>query len=99
MCSDPIAPAAVDGSTATEAQMHAAHDDVVNFLHASDEYQQCLFQDLNQQKMAAAKAKKPFDDAIETAVGTRVDANQKLKERVGGEYNAAAHAYQAKHPN
>lgn len=79
--------------------MKAAHDDVVNFLRQSDEYQQCLFQDLNQQKLAAVNAKKPFDDSIETGVNAKVDANQRLKEKVGGEYNAAAHAYQAKHPN
>lgn len=98
-CSEPIAPAAVDGGGATEAQMNAAHDDVVNFVKASDDYQACLFRDLNDQADAAKKAKKDLDPAIAQDVQNRVDANQKLKEKVGTEFNAAVMAYKAKHPN
>lgn len=98
-CSEPIAPAAVDGGAATEAQMNAAHDDVVNFVKASDDYQACLFRDLNDQADAAKKAKKDLDPAIAQDVQTRVDANQKLKEKVGTEFNAAVMAYKAKHPS
>jgi len=97
-CSEPIAPAQVDGSTATMAQMNGAHDDVVNFMKASDDYQACLFNDLNDQKRAAAKNKKDLDPSIEENVNAKVDTNQKLKEKVGGEFNASVMAYKAKHP-
>jgi flagellar biosynthesis GTPase FlhF len=99
-CSNPIAPAAVDGSLASEAQMKGAHDDVVNFIKSSDDYQQCLVNDLDAQKEAAAKAKdpKPLDPSIEDAVNEKIAANQRLKEKVGGEYNAAVQAFKSKHP-
>ena len=96
----PIAPAALDGSKATEAQMKDAHDDVVNFIKSSDEYQSCLFSDLDRQKREAAKAKdpKPLDQSIIDGVSAKVAANQKTKEKVGAEYNAAVHAYKDSHP-
>ena len=97
-CSDPIAPANVDGAAATEAQMKSFHDDVVNFLRASDDYQACLFGDLTSQRQAAEKAKKDLDQSVVDDINARVDANQKLKQKVGGEFNAAANAYNAKHP-
>ena len=98
--SAPIAPAAIDGSKATESQMKDAHDDVVNFIKASDDYQACLFNDLDQQKAAAAKSKdgKPLDQGIIDAVNAKVASNQKTKEKVGAEYNAAVHAYKGAHP-
>jgi hypothetical protein len=97
-CSEPIAPAPIDGSTATQAQMKGAQQDVMNFLKASDDYQGCLYNDLHDQKMAAQKAKKDLDPSIEAAVNAKVDANQKLKEKVGGEFNTAVGAYKAAHP-
>jgi hypothetical protein len=98
-CSEPIAPVAVDGGNATEAQMNSAHDDVVNFVKASDDYQSCLFRDLNDQTEAAKKAKKDLDPSIAADIQARVDANQKMKERVGTEFNGAVLAFKAKHPN
>jgi hypothetical protein len=97
----PFAPAAIDGSKATETQMKDAHDDVVNFIKTSDDYQKCLYDDLDRQKAAAAKAKdpKPLDQGIIDAVNAKVASNQKTKEKVGAEYNAAVHAYKAAHPN
>ncbi|MBS0275378.1 MAG: hypothetical protein JSR55_13560 [Proteobacteria bacterium] len=96
----PIPPAAVDGSKVTEAQMKDAHDDVVNFIKASDDYQSCLFSDLDRQRREAAKAKdpKPLDQNIIDGVNAKVTANQKTKEKVGAEYNAAVHAYKDAHP-
>lgn len=102
-CSDPIAPTAVNGAAANEQQMKDAHSDVMNFMKSSDDYQQCL---LNQVKAAKADAAKyagdknakPFDPAVETAATARIDANQRLKEKVGGEYNAAVAGYKAAHP-
>ena len=97
----PFAPAAIDGGKATEAQMKDAHDDVVNFIKTSDDYQKCLYDDLDRQKAAAAKAKdpKPLDQGAIDAVNAKVASNQKTKEKVGAEYNAAVHAYKAAHPN
>jgi hypothetical protein len=102
-CMNPIAPAAVDGSKATTAQMNGAHDDVVNFIKSSDDYQQCLLNvvtDLKRQaaKHAGEKDAKPFDPAIATEANAKIDANQRMKEKVGAEFNAAVHAYQAAHP-
>ena len=97
--SDPYAPAAIDGSTATQQQMKDAHDDVMNFMKASDDYQSCLIDDLKSQKDAAAKAKdpKPLDPSIEASVNKKVDDNQRMKEKVGAEFNAAVIAYKAAH--
>jgi hypothetical protein len=80
--------------------MKAAHDDVVNFIKASDDYQACLVSDLQAQKDKAAKAKdpKPLDPSIEAGVNAKLEANQSLKEKVGGEFNAAVAAYKAKNP-
>jgi hypothetical protein len=102
-CSDPIAPTAVDGSKATKQQMIDAHSDVTTFMKASDDYQSCL---LNQVKAAKADAvkhasahdAKPFDPTIETNANARIDGNQRLKEKVGAEYNAAVAGYKASHP-
>ena len=96
----PIAPAAVDGSKATEAQMKGAHDDVVNFIKSSDDYQSCMLSDLARQKKEAAAQKdpKPLDPSIEAGINGKIDGNQKMKEKVGAEYNAAVVAYKAAHP-
>lgn len=99
-CTAPIAPASVDGGKVSKAQMSSAHDDVVNFIKASDQYQSCLYADLDKQRADAAKAKdpKPLDPAIEKDIQSKVNTNQKMKEKVGGEYNASVQAYKAAHP-
>ncbi|HVU21569.1 MAG TPA: hypothetical protein VHE09_12630 [Rhizomicrobium sp.] len=99
-CYEPIAPAAVDGNTATEAQLMASQSDVKDFLKSSDDYQTCLISDLQEQKRQAARSKdkKPLDPSIEADVNAKIAKNQKLKEQVGAEFNNAVHAYQAKHP-
>lgn len=102
-CSDPIAPTALDGSKATEQQMKDAHNDVQTFIKASDDYQQCLLNQVNTAKADAAKhagdkGHAPFDPAVETAANARIDANQRLKEKVGMEFNAAVAGYKAAHP-
>jgi hypothetical protein len=101
-CYEPIAPAALDGSKATEAQLKASLADVKDFLKSSDDYQSCLISDYQQQKRDAAKQKDKDKQKLDPSIGADVDAriakNQKLKEQVGGEYNAAVKAYQAAHP-
>ena len=95
----PIPPAPVDGAKATEAQMKDARDDVTNFMKASDDYQSCLVADIERQKREAAKQKdpKPVDQGILDAADKKMKANQRDKEKVGAEFNAAAHAYNAAH--
>src|ERR1700755_2706541 len=103
-CSEPYAPAAVDGSTASEEKMSAARKDVMTFISDSDNYQMCLNSQLIGMKKkggaerAKDKVKKPLDPSVQADVAARLDANQKMKERVGAEYNTAVTAYQAKHP-
>lgn len=99
-CYEPIPPAPVDGSTATEKQMKAAHDDTMDFIKSSDDYQTCIGSELQKMKKAAAadKDKKPLDPAILADAQARLDKNQKLKEKVGAEFNTAVVAYKAKHP-
>ena len=97
-CQEPIAPAAVDGGTATKEQLKAALVDVKTFIKQSDDYQECLYKDLKDQADAAKKDKKELDPSIPAGVDAKVKANQALKERVGAEFNAAAVAYNAKHP-
>lgn len=99
-CSEPYPPAAVDGSTASEEKMAAARKDVMTFISDSDNYQVCLNSQLVQMKQEAAKSKDktPVDPSVQANVAAKLDANQKMKERVGAEYNAAVTAYNAKHP-
>ena len=98
VCSEPIAPAAVDGTVATQVQMNSALDDVKTFIKQSDDYQTCLYREYNQMVADATKDKKPVDPAWKAAVDAKVQANQDLKVKVGSEFNTAAVAFNAKHP-
>ena len=97
-CSEPIAPAAINGATATTAQMNAMHDDVMTFLKQSDDYQLCLLGELKAANDAAVKAKKDPDPALEADTKAKIQANQTLKEKVGAEFNASVGAYKKAHP-
>jgi hypothetical protein len=97
-CQEPIAPAAVDGNTATADQLHMAVLDVKTFIKQSDDYQDCLWKELKDQQDAAKRDKKDLDPSAAQGVQDKVKSNQALKERVGNEYNAAATTYKAKHP-
>lgn len=99
-CTAPIPPAAVNGNTATVQQMKDAIADFKTFQQASDDYQSCLIADLKAQQLAATKAKdpKPLDPSVAAGMNARIDANQKMKEKVGAELNAAIIAYKGKHP-
>ncbi len=97
-CSEPYAPAAVNGAAATQEQMQHAMDDVKNFIKDSDTYQDCVNNDVKSQQMQAKKDKKDFDASIAADAKTRIDRNQSEKEKVGAEFNAAVAAYNAKHP-
>jgi hypothetical protein len=97
-CSEPIAPAAIDGKTATTAQMNGMHDDVMTFLKQSDDYQLCLIGELKAANAAAVKAKKDPDPALQADTEAKIQANQALKVKVGGEFNASVGDYKKAHP-
>jgi hypothetical protein len=99
-CYEPYAPATVDGKTATESQMKHAMSDVNDFIKASDDYQNCMNSEFiaMQKKAKESKDKTPLDPSIGQHVQAKIDENQKLKERVGAEFNAAVVAYKAAHP-
>jgi hypothetical protein len=98
LCSEPIAPAAIDGSTATGDQIKAALADVKAFLKQSDDYQDCLNREFVAKMDDAKKNKKDPDPAWDADRKKKIEANQALKEKVGAEFNAAGAAYNAKHP-
>ncbi len=94
-CNAPIAPAALDGSKASKDQLGQMRDDVVKFIKASDDYQSCLYSDLKAQKLQAMKNKKQFPQSIEDTINGQVADNQRQKERVGAEFNAAVQSFKA----
>lgn len=99
-CYEPIPPVAMDGAKATEAQLKSGRTDVMDFIKSSDDYQICLNSEFIAMKKKAeqSKDKTPLDPSIQAGVASKLDANQKLKERVGKEYNDAVNAYNAAHP-
>lgn len=97
-CAEPIAPAAINGATATSAQMNAAHDDVMTFIKQSDDYQLCLLKEEKDANDAARKAKKDPDPALDAEVKAKILANQNLKEKVGGEFNTSVGDFKKAHP-
>ena len=97
-CSAPIAPVVPNGKTASVGELVQANKDVVAFIKASDEYQNCLLADLQAKTDQAKSDKKELDPGVKKAIEAKGDANQKEKERVGKEYNTAAAAYKSAHP-
>ena len=99
-CVTPYASTVPDGAKATTEQLKTALDEVKAFLKASDDYQNCLLLYLQQQtaEAKASKDKKDIDPTIKASALAKGDANQREKERVGNEYNTAARAYKAAHP-
>lgn len=96
-CVAPDRPAEIDGTTVSLDQLKAAIGTVKQFIAASDAYQACLGKEIDTQKAAATKDK-PFDKAFADRNLALADANQKLKEQVGGSVNAAIVAYKKAHP-
>ena len=92
-CTAPIPPVAIDGATATDDQMKTMHDDVVNFINQSDDYQNCVVADLDAKKAKAHKMKIEFDPYVAKQAEAAIAENQRQKEKVGGEFNAAVQAY------
>jgi len=98
-CQSPVAPAAPDGRTSSQAEMMAAAGDARNFIAQSDVYQQCLVDYIKAQKDLAAKDKTPFDKSIEADATKKINENQADKVKVGADINAAIAAFKSSHPN
>ena len=98
-CSEPIPPAPVNGRTASEKQLSEVMSDAKMFMKQSDDYQACLEDDLKAKAAAAQKNKKQLDPSVAGDFQMKIDANQKLKERVGVEANTAAVQFCQAHAN
>jgi hypothetical protein len=96
-CVEPPTPAPVDGATLSEDQMRAAAGLARGFIAQSDVYQACLADALDAAKAQAVSEGKPRDTAVEAAIVAKAAANQKLKEKVGAEINAAIGLYKKTH--
>lgn len=97
-CQSPVAPKVPDGKTANVAELVQTNKDVVGFIKASDDYQNCLLTEVAALEKEAKENKKSVDSSVRKALEAKGDANQKEKERVGKEYNTAAAAYKSAHP-
>ena len=99
-CTRPQAPA-IDpqAASASVETMTAAKQQAVDFIKASDAYQECVLADAKAKKDEAKAKKVAFDKSIADRAQAEVSANQADKEKVGAAYNAAAKAYKAAHPS
>ena len=93
ICVEPTAPAAVDGKTANHDQMLAAISQTKDFVAKSDVYQQCIADDLEAKKQAAAKAGAPFDEQVHTVAMAKVAANQQAKDKLVADTNTQVSFY------
>jgi len=98
-CPAPIAPAAPDGRTSTQAQMAAGVGDANRFMKDSDVYQTCLVDYVKAQKDQATKDKTTFDKSIEGDAMKKINDNQTEKVKVGTDINGAIGVFKASHPN
>jgi len=98
-CPPPIAPAAPDGHTSTQAQMAAGVGDANRFMKDSDVYQSCLVDYVKAQKDQATKDKTTFDKSIEADAMKKITENQNEKVKVGADINGAIGIFKASHPN
>jgi len=97
MCSKPIPPAAIDGATATKAQIAAASHDANTFMKAVDDYQECISLEYQGLVTAAAADKKDVDPSIKETDDADIKDSQAMKVRVGAEFNASYAAYKKAH--
>jgi gas vesicle protein len=97
-CSEPIAPAALNGSKATLKQISDASHDANQFMKQSGDYQDCLTGELKQKQQEAAHNKKQLDPSVAERVQSEVDENQKMKEKVGSEFQVAFQTFCRRNP-
>jgi hypothetical protein len=98
-CVQPYAPAIANGASATKEQMLTMGNEVREFIKASDTYQECIILDIQSQRAEAAPRQKQLDQSVVDSANARIATNQREKERVGREYNAAVEAYRKANPS
>jgi hypothetical protein len=95
-CTEPVAPAMVDGATVAQAELVKTIAQVKDFIAKSDVYQQCISDDLEAKKQAAAKANTPFDASLQQVALAKVAANQQAKDKAAKDINTQIAAFKAK---
>ena len=96
-CTQPQAPAPVDGAQLSEEQMRAAMTAARTFIAQSDVYQACLANTVDAARTQAMADGKPLDPAVENDARAKMDANQKEKDKVGVAINTAVGVYKQTH--
>lgn len=99
-CARPEAPT-IDRQAASQSveALTAAKQQTVDFISASDAYQECVLADAKAKKDEAKAKKVAFDTSIADRAQSQVSANQADKEKVGAAYNEAVKAYKAANPS
>jgi Skp family chaperone for outer membrane proteins len=99
-CTRPEAPAIDSQAAAASVEtLTAAKQQSVEFIKASDAFQDCVLNDAKAKKDEAKAKKVAFDPSIAQRAQREVSANQADKEKVGKAYNEAVKAYKAAHPS
>jgi hypothetical protein len=83
----------VDGYTVTHDQLVAAINQAKDYMAKSDVYQQCIVDDLEAKKQAAAKAGTPFDEQLQQVALAKAAANQQSKDKLAADLNAQSSIY------
>lgn len=99
-CTRPEAPAIDPQAAAASVEaLASAKQQTVDFIKASDAFQECVLADAKARKDEAKAKKIAFDPAIADRAKREVSANQSDKEKVGAAFNAAVKAYKAANPS
>jgi hypothetical protein len=99
-CSEPPTPRSVDGANVNADQLRAAVAVVKDFLAQSDVYQNCLVGELEAARTQAGTESHAPDPGLERLASqthARLAANQRTKEKVGAEINAAIAVFKKTH--
>ena len=97
VCTEPQAPAPVDGAQLSEDQMRAAMAAARTFIAQSDVYRACLANAVDAARTQASADGKPFDPAVESDARAKAEANQREKDKVGVAINTAVGVYKQTH--
>lgn len=99
-CTRPAAPSIDPQAAAASTEtLTAARQQTLDFIKASDAYQDCVLADAKAKKEEAKAKKVAFDTSIADKAQREVSANQADKEKAGAAYNEAVKAYKAAHPS
>jgi hypothetical protein len=97
-CSEPLAPTAPPSKPNLKQISDSSHD-ANQFMKQSDDYQECLKQELAQKTARAAKDKKQLDQSVADTIQSEIDRNQQMKQQVGDEFKTAFLNFCRSNPN